>query len=181
MQIAGRKGTVTIEFALIAFLLFVLLFWIMDLGIMFYVNLTMQSAVRDGARYSVLGASNLDPILTSPVCTPGPSYNAALCQPTQRAAVIQKIRQQSLGYYDKYCTSTTPPLSPVFSYLAQPTDTTPTVIPQNATILGSPDQIIIISVTCNWPVLTPLMKQALYRTNGIYIFTVKATMKNEPS
>lgn len=180
MQIARRKGTVTIEFALIALLLLVLLFWIIDLGIMFYVNLTMQSAVREGARYSVLGLNNLDPILSSPVCNPSsPLYNPSQCQPSQRAAVIQKIRQQSLGFYDKYCTSTTPPLSPVFSYLEGPNDTTPTIIPANATTLGGPDQIIIISVTCKWPVLTPLMKTAL--PNGIYNFTVKATMKNEPS
>ena len=160
MRIAWRKGTVTIEFALIALLLFVLLFWIMDLGIMFYANLTMQSAVREGARYAVVGLNNLDP-------------NPVPAQRTQRNAVIQRIRQQSLGIYDRYCDA------PGFSNLEGPDDATPTDIPPDGTTLGGPDQIIIISVTCHWPVLSPLMKTTF--PNGIYNFTVKSTMKNEPS
>ena len=43
------------EFALVALLLFGILFTIIDLGIMFYVNLTMQHAVREGTRYAVTG------------------------------------------------------------------------------------------------------------------------------
>jgi Flp pilus assembly protein TadG len=160
MRIAWRKGTVTIEFALIALLLFVLLFWIIDLGMMFYANLTMQSAVREGARYAVVGLNDLDP-------NDDPTLR------TQRNAVIERIRQQSLGIYDRYCEA------PDFSNLEGPDYATETDIPPESTTLGGPDQIIIISVTCHWPVLTPLMKTSL--ANGIYNFTVKSTMKNEPS
>lgn len=60
-----QRGVVTVEFALLAPLLFLLLCIVMDMGIALWVNLTMQYAVREGARYSVTGQSNLDPSATN--------------------------------------------------------------------------------------------------------------------
>ena len=57
----GERGTSTIEFALVAPVLFLLLCIAMDTGVMLWVNLTMQYAVREGARYAVTGNDNLDP------------------------------------------------------------------------------------------------------------------------
>ena len=50
-----QRGVATIEFALLAPVLFLLLCIAMDLGVALWVNLTMQYAVREGARYSVTG------------------------------------------------------------------------------------------------------------------------------
>ncbi|HWR59078.1 MAG TPA: TadE/TadG family type IV pilus assembly protein [Thermodesulfovibrionales bacterium] len=160
-SIGNRKGQATLEFALVAILLLGLLFLIMDSGVMFFVNLTMQYAVRDGARYAITGRT-------------------AAGQPNQRAAVIQQIRTKSIGIYDRYCTN--PP--PKF-YVVNPTTNPPTQTqlsddpgnPQSQSV-GSPNDIIIIRVDCSWPLLTPFLKAAF--PNGIYSFNVKATMKNEP-
>src|SRR5260370_38517543 len=54
-----QRGVVTVEFALLAPVLFLLLCIAMDLGIALWVNLTMQYAVREGVRYAVTGQSNL--------------------------------------------------------------------------------------------------------------------------
>jgi Flp pilus assembly protein TadG len=53
-----NQGQTTIEFALIAIILTGLIFLIMDLGVMLFVNLTMQYAVREGARYAVTSGNN---------------------------------------------------------------------------------------------------------------------------
>ena len=52
----NRKGQTTVEFALTALVLLTFLFAAIDLAIMMYVNLTMQRAVREGARYAITGA-----------------------------------------------------------------------------------------------------------------------------
>lgn len=159
--IGNRKGQATIEFALVAILLLGLLFLIMDAGIMFFVNLTMEHAVREAARYAVTG-----------------QIGTGL--PNQRAAVIQQLRTKSIGIYDRYCTN--PP--PKF-YVVDPTTNPPALTllsddpssPESLSV-GSPNDIIIIRVDCSWPLLTPFLKAAF--PSGIYSFSVKATMKNEP-
>src|SRR3990172_11341519 len=86
--IRNKKGQTMVEFALIGILLFGLVFAVIDFGYMFYVNLTMQHAVREGARYAITGSSSLDP-------------------GGVRASVIQKIKNSSVGLCDKYtCTFT---------------------------------------------------------------------------
>ena len=75
-----EKGASIIEFALVGIVVFGLLFAIVDLGMMFYVNLTMQNAVREGARFAVTGNSS-DPDLQN--------------------SVIQKVKEKSVGLCDK--------------------------------------------------------------------------------
>ena len=143
------------EFALVALLLFALLFTIMDLGIMFYVNLTMQHAVREGTRYAVTGQSNLGT--------------------DRRSALIQKIRDSSVGLYDKnlhvpkdpQINVITPSQVTFSNYTGTPTTGNP----------GQPNDIIVVSLTYTWPLVTPILKR--FFPNGRYTFTVKSTMKNE--
>jgi Flp pilus assembly protein TadG len=56
--VVRNQGQTTLEFALIALVLIGLIFLIMDLGIMLFVSLTMQYAVREGARYAVTSGNN---------------------------------------------------------------------------------------------------------------------------
>jgi Flp pilus assembly protein TadG len=51
------RGAAAVEFALVATVLFTLLGAIADFGYLFYVNLTMQHAVREGARVGVINGS----------------------------------------------------------------------------------------------------------------------------
>lgn len=151
-----QKGQTIIEFALVAILLLVLLFAIIDLATLFYVNLTMQHAVREGARYAITGRNDLGE--------------------DRRSALIAKIKEQSMGLYDKNkhaprdpSISVIKPSAVTFSnYSGTPTTGDP----------GKADETIVVSLTYTWPLMTPLMKPLFQ--GGAYTFTVKSTMKNEP-
>lgn len=147
-----QAGATVVEFALVASLLFSVLLAIVDFGHMFWVNLTMQHAVREGARYAVTGRADLDP-------TPG--------NPTERCdAVIEKIRRESMGLYDQ---------------VVQRVDFK-TVAGGAVTTLGAGScygagQIIVVDVQAAAPVLTPFLRPLF--TGGEYRFSVSTTMKNE--
>jgi Flp pilus assembly protein TadG len=151
----GKKGQATVEFALAAVVLFPLLFVIIELALMFYVNLTMQHAVREGTRYSITGQ------------TGGSS--------SRRAALIKKIQDASNGLYAKNALPQEPTVSVLIptvpnnfsNYTEIPVDTT-----------GERNDVVIVSLTYAWPLLTPALKP--FFPGGMYTFTVRATMKNEP-
>ena len=58
-----KKGQTTVEFALVVLLFLTLIMTIVDFALMFFVNQTIQHAVREGARYAVTGRNEggLDP------------------------------------------------------------------------------------------------------------------------
>jgi Flp pilus assembly protein TadG len=158
----NNNGQTTLEFALAAILFFSLLFAIFDLAMMFYVNLTMQHAVREGTRYAITGRSNLDPNQNSP---------------NRRAAMIQKIKDSSNGLYDRNLHVPKDPIISIIkpgnvtfsNYSGTPTTGNP----------GQPNDTIIVRLTYTWPLVTPILKPFI--SGGKYTFTVKSTMRNEPS
>jgi len=148
------KGQTTVEFALTALVLFVLVFAIIDLSVMFYVNLTMQHAVREGARYAVTRQDKSTDL---------------------KGAMIQKIKDSSCDLYDK---NVNPDKDPTVSVVT-PTDASTfnnyTGRPVSDT--GNADEIIIVKLVYSWPLLTPILQP--FFDQGNYTFTVRATMKNE--
>lgn len=154
-MVRDTRGQTLVEFALLAPLFFMLMFAIVDLGWMFYVNLTMQHAVREGTRYAVTGRSDLGK--------------------DRRDALIEKIRGASMGLYDKNLHKPKEPRIAVVSpgelsfdnYTGSATEGDP----------GDPDDIIVVSLTYTSPLLTPLLKPFI--GGGKYTFTVKSTMANE--
>lgn len=151
----GQRGVATLEFALIAPLLFLLLCIAMDLGIALWVNLTMQYAVREGARYAVTGQSNLDPNATN----------------QQRyLAVVQEIKNSSMGLYSL--------VSPTYVITINgASQTYDTQTSYSTGMFGNPGDIVVLQINCIWPLLTPLVKP--FFANGKFTFSVAATMRNE--
>ena len=154
-------GAALVEFALIAPILFFLIAMIMELGVMFWVNLTMQYAVREGARYSVTGQSNLDP---------------ATANKQRYEAVLQKIKTSSLGLYGM--------VSPVV--VVNGVSQTPSAYNNN--MFGAAGDIVVLQVNCTWPVVTPAWRlmallnpgnQSNASSRSQYTFSVAATMRNE--
>jgi Flp pilus assembly protein TadG len=150
-----EKGQAMVEFALTALVLISLLLALIDLAMMFYVNLTMQHAVREGARYAITGQI-------------GASSD-------RRAAMIQKIKDSSCDLYNKNALAEKDPTVSVLtpSHISTFTNYTGNQVVDT----GKPDQIIIVRLTYAWPTLTPLMNP--FFTDGRYTFTASATMKNE--
>lgn len=153
MIIRNNKGTSILEFSMIAVLFFGAVFLIVDLGMMLYVNLTMQHAVREGARYAITGQDNLSP-------------------DGRRAAVVQKIRDNSIGLCDKY------PCSINFFKLNEPDPIPFDPGDPRSGDVGNPSEIIIVSLDYSWPLITPIVKP--FFSDGAYSFTVRSAMRNEP-
>jgi Flp pilus assembly protein TadG len=148
------NGQTLVEFALVLPVFFVLLFGFMDLGIMFFVNLTMQHAVREGTRYAITGQSE---------------------GTDRRSAMIQKIKDSSYGLYDKNLHD---PKDPVINVIipSKVTYTNYSGTPQTGNP-GNSGDVVVVSLTYTWPLLTPILRP--FFSGGQYTFTVKSTMRNE--
>jgi len=150
-------GAVVVEFALVTVLFFTVLVAVIELGMMFWVDLTMQYAVREGVRCAVTGQMNC----------PGVTGT----QSSQYAAVLASIRANSMGLYgtvtsDADVHTWTVAADGSYQSLALP-----------AKSFGIGGQIIVVEVDCRWPLMTPLF-QAIF-PKGEFDFRVGATMKNE--
>lgn len=141
-----RGGTI-VEFALACSVFFLLLFMIIDFAAYGFVNLTMQHAVREGARYAITGQANLDP----------------QGQADRKRAVVQKIKDSSMGFFDDVMTEADIVV----------TDSDGNVL----TNFGTPGQTIVITLNCQWPIINPFTQAVL--NNGNWDFSVGASMRNE--
>lgn len=145
-----QSGTTIVELAIVMPLFLLIFLALVEFGLMFFSSLSMQYAVREGARYAVTGQSNLDPKTNN----------------QQRyAAVIASIRDNSMGMYDK--------VSPVISVNGKSYSSSQ----YNNGMFGAPGDIIVLQIDCDWVVLTPML--AVLFNNGKYHFSVAATMRNE--
>ncbi len=149
-----EKGAALVEFALVAILFFTVLFAIIEFGYLYWVNLSMQHAVREGARFAVV-TGRLPPSPTNP------DPDATRCK-----AVADRIKDNSMGFYDK--------VSPVLTFSTVDADGNVVGIDSYC---GDASQIIMIRLVCTLPLLTPIIQP--FFTNGEYTFAVSATMKNE--
>lgn len=147
-----QNGVAAVEFGLVALLFFTLLFSIIDWSYLFFANLSMQHAVREGARYAVTGRSDLSP-------TPG----------DRCAAARQQIREQSMGMYDRSLSTTT------FKTI----DSAGNIVTLGSGSCYGANQLIIVQVDSKVAALTPFVRPFFSATAGEYRFSVSATMKNE--
>src|SRR5471032_1727023 len=79
-----QRGATVVEMALLAPVFFLLMFAVIEMSLLFFTTLTMQYAVREGARYAVTGRTDDDP-------------NTANQQ--RFLAVVQEIKNNSMGMY----------------------------------------------------------------------------------
>lgn len=149
----GERGSTTVEFAIVGSLLFAVILGIVDFGQLFWTNLTMQYAVREGVRYAVTGQTGLAP--TAPNAT-------ARCD-----AAVAKIKEQSMGLYERTTSKT------VFKTIASDGS----IATLGAGSCYGASQVIVVQVDSAAKAWTPILASLL--TNGEYRFSVSTTMKNE--
>lgn len=123
------KGQTLVEFALVVVLFLTILFTIMDFAMMFFVNQTMQHAVRAGSR---LAAVN-------------PGSNC-------RAAILAEIREQSMGFYARNANAQQDPV------ISAQTLKLYTGTPIIDTSCGTYQQPITVTLVYSWPLVTPFLK-----------------------
>lgn len=147
-----QSGAAAVEFAMAAILFFTVLFSIIDWSYLFFANLSMQHAVREGARYAVTGQSGLSP-------TPG----------DRCAAAREKVRQSSMGMYDRTNATTT------FKTI----NSSGQIVTLGANSCYGAEQLIILEVNSAVRPVTPFLLPFFAATGGEYRFRVATTMKNE--
>ena len=135
--------------AIIAPVFILVLVSIIELSMMFFATLTMQYAVREGARFAITGRANETGTGTQ----------------QRYASVIAKIRDNSVGMYDK--------LSPTISVNGKSYASTS----YSNAMFGGAGDMVVLKLDCSWAVTTPLL--SAFFSDGQYRFAVAATMQNE--
>ncbi|MEW7847588.1 TadE/TadG family type IV pilus assembly protein [Massilia aurea] len=144
-----QSGATLVEMAIIAPVFILVLVSIIELSMMFFATLTMQYAVREGARFAITGRANETGTGTQ-----------------QRfATVIAKIRDNSLGMYDR--------MNCAVSVNGKSYASTG----YSNAMFGGAGEMIVLQLDCAWPMTTPLLSP--FFTNGQNRFAVGATMRNE--
>ncbi len=147
-----QRGVAVVEFAFAAMLFFTLVFSILDWSYLFWANLTMQHAAREGARYAVTGQSGMSP-------TPG----------DRCAAAREMIRQQSMGLYEQTSAVT------IFKTI----NSAGVITTLGSGSCYGAGQVIIVQVDSRLAPLTPFLRPFFASTGNEYRFSVSTTMKNE--
>jgi Flp pilus assembly protein TadG len=142
-----QSGTTLVEMAIIAPLFILVLVAIVELSLMFFTTLTMQYAVREGARFAITGRAN----------------ETGSAQ--RYATVIAKIKENSLGMYDRVGTA------------ISVNGTGYTEKTYSNSMFGVGGDVVILRLDCSWTVTTPLLSS--FFTDGVYKFQVATTMRNE--
>jgi len=122
-----QSGHALLEFAIVSSIFLVMLFTIIDFALFGYAKLTMQHAVREGARYAITGRTDLDP----------DSNNS------REAAILEKISVSSHGMLTRVMN--------IDDIRVEDIDG------NNVAGFGQAGDIIAIHLDCEWPVISPVM------------------------
>lgn len=145
------KGTSVVEFALVAPVFFLLCAGIIDFGRLFFVQMTLQDALRQAARYASTGQhqSGTDPLTGLPYT---------------RLASIQQIITSEAAAAGVQAGNLTINISSALGGSGNP---------------GGPLDTVTISLTTNLPLITGYIAQLFASTNGRYVTTLSISFKNE--
>ncbi|MGA2192022.1 MAG: TadE family protein [Nitrospirota bacterium] len=124
-----KDGQTLVELALVLPLVLLLMFALIDLGMLFYVNLTLQNAVRQGARYNITGQAETGKSLQQVIMD---NSNGLVGPPNKNGYAIT--------------TELVTPGNNTFSNLT------------GSNFGGKAGQIILVKLNYTWPLMTPLIK-----------------------
>jgi Flp pilus assembly protein TadG len=151
-RIARRmRGSSAVEFALVAPLFFLLCAGIIDFGRLFFVQMTLQDALRQAARYASTGQhqSGTDP---------------GTGLPYTRSATIQQIITSEAAAAGVQAGNLSINVSSAIGGSGNP---------------GGPLDTVTISVTTSLPLITGYIAQLFTSTKGLYVTTLSISFKNE--
>lgn len=168
---AARRGTTAIEFAIIALPFCVMLFGIIELGLVFLVSVTLQNATDNAARQIRTGqfqtsGSNTKGDFKTQVC----SRMAWLATPCagKLTVAVQTFADFNTASGDSATAGTA---------------WTPATAAATCFSTGAPGDIVLVRAYYEWDVFTPLLNKSLVNmgtnSNKRLISTV-ATFRNEP-
>lgn len=156
-RVKTRAGQSMVEFAMIVPLFFLLIFGIIDLGHVFYVQMTLQNALRQAGRFAVTGNHLLDPASNQ----------------LSRVLSIKKIAESAaVGLID-------PNMPNITIYSIGTNGSVNLGIAGAGGDAGGPGATVVISIGTSLQLFTPLIGQ-FFGTGGVYTFTNSTSFRNEP-
>lgn len=162
----ARGGAVAVEMALIATPFFMLMFGVLELSLIFLVSSSLENATAQAAR----------------TIRTGSFQNGA----TPTAAAFKTSICNAFGWMQSDCLSNLYVDVRTFSSFSQVTAPQPiqngVFNPASLTCNpGGPGDIVVVRAYYQWPLIAPLMSQALQQLNsGKTLLTSTATFRNEP-
>lgn len=157
---SARRGAVTVEFAFVSIPFLLLIFAIIELGLVFLVSVTLENAVIDVGRT----------IRTGEVQSAGgtaATFKTAVCN---RMSWIGSSCSTALSLDVRTFTG----FSASSSALNAAKPNTPCWDP------GGPGSVVLVRAYYNWPLITPLLHTGLETSNGKRMLTAATAFSNEP-
>ena len=161
-----KGGHVALEMALVATPFFMLLFGIIELALIFLVSSSLENAAAQAARTIRTGQ------LQSGQAANAAAFKTTICN--------------NFGWLQSDCTSNLYVDVRTFSTFQSVTAPQPVVNgnfdPSSLTFTpGGPGDIVVVRAYYQWPLIAPMMSQALQQLNGgKALITATAAFRNEP-
>lgn len=156
----ARRGAVTVEFAFVSIPFLLLIFAIIELGLVFLVSLTLENALLDVGRTIRTGelqtANGNAAGFKTAVCAKM-SWLGTACS----GALSLDVRTFSGFSASATALSATKPNTTCWDP-------------------GGPSSIVMIRAYYNWPLITPLLQTGLQTSNGRRMLTAATAFANEP-
>jgi Flp pilus assembly protein TadG len=157
----AEDGATAVEFALVAIPFLVLVFAIIELGLVFLVSLTLENAVIDVGRQ----------IRTGQIQTAGgtaTTFKASVCgKMSWLGSKCSTNLSIDVRTFSDYATSNT----------SASDGTVPTTMNWSP---GTPGSIVLVRAYYTWPLITPLLKTGLQNSSGKRIIYAATAFTNEP-
>jgi len=162
----ATEGATAVEMALIAMPFLMLMFGVIELGLIFMMSSSLENATDEAARTIRTGQ------LQSGAAPTAAAFKTSICG--------------DLGWLQSNCSSNLyvdVETFPTFAAVTAPQVVTNKVFNPAALSFspGGPGSIVVVRAYYQWPLIVPLMSQALQQLNGgETLITSTAAFRNEP-
>lgn len=167
MRVDSRKGSAAIEFAMVAPVLFVMLFGMIECGVIYFGSAALQNATDDAGRLVRTGqaARYTEAQLKNQICT---EMTGLMSLDTCNNNIQLDVRE-----YSDFSGATFPGVTNANGSI-------------NSTDLSYPEtftscQVVLIRAFYPWTIMTPLMQPLLENMpNGQYLMAAATAFRSEP-
>jgi len=183
----NQEGVTAIEFALVAPILFLLIMAIVDFSMIMFSTTVLNQAVISAAREGKTGYINT----TSTGTCPSPVVNGIVVPQSQAQYInclvgtnvsgllnpnLLQISYRDTGSASFNTANDTPTATSACTDIPSQASNS---LPLCAEGSQSSGDIVVYTVSYPWPIITPMMRNYL-GTNGVFMITASAVVKNEP-
>jgi Flp pilus assembly protein TadG len=160
-----RRGSVVVEFALISIPFFMLLFGVLEAGLVFFGNTMLEKATEDAARLVRTGQAQS----TNMTATQFHDYICTQIAPVLSCGSNLQVDVETFGDFGGVS-------------VPNPIDGSGNLNPSlNNYNVGTSGAIVLVRTFYTWDIITPLLRPFFANlSNGRRLMTATATFRNEP-